>query len=130
MHKCHIANSLNGNFEIWGSGKPLRQFIYSEDLGKLMIWALRHYDETSPIILSVDPEDEVSIADVASIIAKNMSFKGTIKYDTSKSDGQYKKTADNAKLRSLLPQFEFTTIDSGIQKTVKWFTENYENAKK
>ena len=59
-----------------------------------------------------------------------MSFKGTIKYDTSKSDGQYKKTADNAKLRSLLPQFEFTTIDSGIQKTVKWFTENYENAKK
>ena len=44
--------------------------------------------------------------------------------------GQYKKTADNAKLRSLLPQFEFTTIDSGIQKTVKWFTENYENAKK
>ena len=130
MHKCHIANSLNGNFEIWGSGKPLRQFIYSEDLGKLMIWTLRHYNETSPIILSVDPEDEVSIADVASIIAKNMSFKGTIKYDTSKSDGQYKKTADNAKLRSLLPQFEFTTIDSGIQKTVKWFTENYENAKK
>lgn len=63
---------------IAGTGRPLRQFIYSRDLAKLMIWALREYNEVDPIILSVDEEDEVSIKDVASAIVDAFKFNGTL----------------------------------------------------
>ena len=61
-----------------GSGKPLRQFIYSRDLAKLMIWALREYNEVSPIMLSVSENDEVTIRQVAESIVKAFSFSGNI----------------------------------------------------
>ena len=54
---------------IWGSGRPLRQFIYSIDLARLTVWVLRQYHSADPIILSVGEEDEVSIADVARHVA-------------------------------------------------------------
>ena len=63
---------------IWGSGKPLRQFIYSLDLAKLFLWVLREYDEIEPIILSVDENDEMSIKDAADAIVEAMEFKGPV----------------------------------------------------
>lgn len=51
-------------------------------------------------------------------------------FDTSKADGQFKKTASNAKLRSLRPDYNFTTIEDGLRETCKWFKENYELARK
>ncbi len=60
---------------MWGSGKPRRQFIYSRDLARLMMWALREYDETEPIILSVGEEDEVSIGEAAQAVVDAMDFK-------------------------------------------------------
>lgn len=66
-------------FVVAGSGKPLRQFIYSKDLAKLMLWALREYTEIQPIILSVDQADEISIKEVAQQIAHCLKFTGTIK---------------------------------------------------
>jgi GDP-L-fucose synthase len=68
----------NTDFTIWGSGTPLRQFLYAKDLGKLFLWTLKEYDESEPIILSVPPEAEVSIKDVALAIAKAMKFKGNV----------------------------------------------------
>lgn len=63
---------------IAGTGRPLRQFIYSRDLAKLMIWALREYHEIEPIILSVDEADEVSIKGVAEAITKAFKFPGQL----------------------------------------------------
>lgn len=111
-------------------GKPVRQFIYSIDLAKLMIWVMRNYDDAEPIILSVGEDAEVSIADVAGYIAKAMKFQGTLKKDTTKADGQFKKTADNSKLRKLYPSFKFTPIEDGIRETVEWFEANYDKARK
>ena len=54
---------------IWGTGAPLRQFIFSEDLARLTLWVMRSYHSPEPIILSVGEEDEVSIADVARSVA-------------------------------------------------------------
>jgi len=51
-------------------------------------------------------------------------------FDTDKADGQYKKTASNAKLRSLRPDYCFTTIEEGLAKTCAWFKENYATARK
>jgi len=130
IHKCYLAKKNGTDFTIWGSGSPLRQFIYSTDLAKLMIWSLREYDSIEPIILSVDESMEVSIKDVALMIAKGMDFKGNIVFDTTKSDGQYKKTASNEKLRKLLPDFTFVPMEKGIKMACEWFSENYEIARK
>lgn len=61
-----------------GTGKPLRQFIYSDDLARLFVWVLRHYDDPNPIILSVGEEQEVSIKDVVESIVKAMHFTGEV----------------------------------------------------
>jgi GDP-L-fucose synthase len=69
----------NEPFVVWGSGTPLRQFIYSEDLGALLVWTIHTYEELSPLILSVGEEDEVSIAFVAKQIAEQMNYTQGLK---------------------------------------------------
>jgi len=91
----------------------LRQFIFSQDLARLIIWTLHEYPEIEPIILSVGEEDEVSIRDVVHLVAAAAGFKGEIVMDTTKADGQHKKTANNAKLRKYRPDFKFTPIREG-----------------
>ena len=130
IHKCYLAKQNDTPFTIWGSGTPLRQFVYSIDLAELTVWVLREYHDPMPIILSVDEQDEVSIKDVALAVAKAMKFQGDIIFDTSKADGQFKKTASNQKLRTYLPDYQFTSIQDGIQKSVDWFVEHYEQARK
>ncbi|MFH4974619.1 hypothetical protein AB6A40_001328 [Gnathostoma spinigerum] len=129
IHKTFIAKRDGTSLEIFGSGKPLRQFIYSVDLARLFIWVLRNYEEVDPIILSVGEEDEKSITDAVNAIVKAFDFRGKIVQDTSKADGQYKKTASNAKLRRYLPDFKFTPFDVAIKESVDWFVENYDTAR-
>mmetsp|Transcript_49958 Transcript_49958/g.99183 ORF Transcript_49958/g.99183 Transcript_49958/m.99183 type:complete len:325 (-) Transcript_49958:44-1018(-) len=130
IHKCYMAKRDGTDFVIWGSGSPLRQFIYSRDLADLTVWVLRNYGSIDPIILSVDEEAEVSIKEVAEMVAEAMAFEGKVVCDTSKADGQHKKTASNKKLRTYLPEYQFTPIKEGIKKSVDWFVENYEMARK
>jgi len=130
IHKAYIAKRDNAPLVISGSGKPFRQFIYSLDLARLIVWTLRCYPEISPIILSVSEHSEVTIEIVARMIAKAIDFHGKIIFDTSKSDGQFKKTASNAKLCKYVPEFQFTPLELGIQQTVNWFVENYAAARK
>ena len=66
------------SFIISGTGKPLRQFIYSRDLARLVIWTMREYEEIDPIILSVGEEDEVSIKQVADAIVQAMDYSGVV----------------------------------------------------
>lgn len=78
----------------------------------------------------MDEKDEVSIGDLARLIASSFEFDGEIVFDTSFSDGQFKKTANNSKLRSLLAaDFKFTPLVQAIQETVTWFNENQSNAR-
>jgi len=99
-------------------------------LAKLFLWALHSYDEIEPIIFSVDESAEVTIKEVVDHIVEAIEFKGEVKYDTTKSDGQYKKTASNQKLRKYLPDFQFTPIKQGIADSVRWFVDNYDSARK
>ena len=130
IHKAYLSKKNNENFVIYGSGKPLRQFIFNEDLGELIIYILKNYNSSESIILSVDEKDEISIKDVAYMIASVFEIDDSkIIFDESKSDGQYKKTATNKKLRKLLPYYKFTDLKEGIYKTCKWFENNYENTR-
>ncbi|RQM17513.1 hypothetical protein B5M09_013173, partial [Aphanomyces astaci] len=104
VHKCWLAKKAGAtSFVVGGSGAPLRQFIYSHDLAKLLVWAVHSYEDVSqPLILAGD-DDELSIRDVALAIAHAMEFNGQVTFDTTQPDGQLKKTATNAKLRQLHP---------------------------
>ena len=120
---------------MWGSGAPLRQFIFARDLARLTLLALRAYDSAEPLILSVDAAEEVPIREVAQLIAQATGLEErALAWDASKADGQFRKTASNAKLRALLarvrPDFAFTSIREGIRETVDWFAANYETARK
>ncbi|RLN13904.1 hypothetical protein BBJ28_00023820 [Nothophytophthora sp. Chile5] len=130
IHKCHLAKRDGTPLTIWGSGEPLRQFIASRDVARLLLWTLDHYDSVEPLILSVGEEDEVSIGEVARQVAKAMDFRGEVVFDTTKADGQFKKTARNAKLRRLLPGFQFTPIGEGLREATAWFEANYDSARK
>ena len=91
---------------------------------------LREYEEVDPIILATDEADEVSIKEVAEMILDAFEFKGEVKFLTDKADGQFKKTASNAKLRKYLPGFKFVPTREAIKTTVEWYIENYETARK
>ena len=88
---------------------------------------LNNYQETTPIILSTNKEDEVSIKYVAELIHTLFENKNPILFDESFSDGQYKKTADNNKLKKLIKDFNFTSINTGLRNTIDWFIQNYTN---
>ena len=128
MHKLYLAQQRNEDFVVWGSGKPLREFIFSKDVAKLAEWALHNYDESEPIIFSTS--NEISIMDLVDLLVTEFEFKGKVIFDNSKPDGQFRKPSDNSKLKSYLPDFEFTSIEEGIKETVYWFKENYDRARK
>jgi len=130
IHRCYLNKHNNEKFMVRGTGKPLRQFIYSEDLARLMMWILEKYEDKESIILSVGEKDEVSISDVARNIAKAYDYEHMIEFDSSYSDGQFRKTADNNKLMNLYGDYKFISIENGIKRSVKWFIENYEKCRK
>lgn len=70
-------------FVVAGSGKPLRQFVFSYDLAKMFIWQLREYNDVEPIIFSVGEDDDVSIRYVAEQIAKAFDFQGEVRVGSS-----------------------------------------------
>ena len=75
----------NTPFVVAGSGKPLRQFVFSHDLAKMFIWQLREYNDVEPIIFSVGEDDDVSIRYVAEQIVKAFDFKGEVRVGPSLS---------------------------------------------
>ncbi len=100
MKRFHEAKLSNlPQIEIWGSGKPLREFIYVDDATDAMIFLMNNYDELD--IINLGTEQEISIADLAGKIANVVGYKGKIVLDTSKPDGAPRKCLDSAKLRTL-----------------------------
>jgi len=128
IHKCYLARENKTPFTIWGTGKPLREFIFSKDVAKLTEWVLENYDEPEPIILSTS--EEISIKNVVDMIVELMNFKGEVIWDESKPDGQFRKPSDNSKIKSYLPNFEFTPLYEGLKYTIDFFEKNYNNVRK
>ena len=129
IHKCYIAKKENSKFIIKGDGSPLRQFIYSEDLGELILKILEKNNISySNIILS--PEKEYSIREVGENIKEGFNYRKEITYNTEFSNGQYRKNVSNQKLLELFPDFKFTSLEYGIRETISWFINNYETCRK
>jgi len=128
LHKMYNAQRDNTDFVVWGSGTPLREFIYSKDIAKLSEWVLYNYNESEPIIFS--NSNEISIKYLVDLLVNEFNFKGKVIFDKTKPDGQFRKPSDNSKLKSYLPNFEFTPIEQGLKETINWFIENYDKTRK
>ena len=128
IHKLYLAKKNKTDFTVWGSGKPLREFIYSKDIAKIAEWALFNYEGTDPLIISGD--EEISIKDLVGLLVDEFKFKGKVSFDKTKPDGQLRKPSDNSKIKELMPDFEYTPFEQGIKETVNWFIENYDEARK
>ena len=127
IHRTYLAKKSGIDLTVWGSGTPLREFVYSDDIAKLTLWALEHYTEDTPIIFTSGIE--VSIRELTELVAKKIGFKGKLIFDTSKPDGQYRKPSDTTKLKSYMPNFLWTPLEEGIERTVDWFLSNYPNVR-
>jgi len=125
IHKCYLAKQNNSPFEVYGTGTPLRQFIYSEDLARCILLCL---DKLNQENLIISTKDEYSIREVAQMIAKE--FDCDIVFNSQYSDGQFKKTADNTKLLSLIDNVNFINISDGIHSAVEFFKNNYHTCRK
>lgn len=123
IHKAYLAKANGQPLHIWGSGRPLREFIFSRDVARLADWMVRNYSGAEPLILTSGVE--TSIAELAQHVADAVGFDGPLVFDADKPEGQFRKPSDATRLRSLLPDFDFTPIEVGLRETVDWFTANY-----
>ena len=128
IHKCYLAKQNNTAFEVWGSGKPLREFIYSQDVADIIDLLLEKYDGTEPVIIS-NPK-EYSIKDVVDLIVKYVEFEGEVVWLSDKPDGQFRKPSSNKRLLSIIGDYNFTPLEEGLKTTIEWFNENYETVRK
>ena len=113
--------TLDGtDFAVWGDGTPLRQFVYSKDMAKIIEWAIDEWDSDTPL-MAIN-EQEYSIKDVVNIIADRFDIsEKRVKYDTSRPSGQHRKPA-----KTDVDWFKFTPLEEGINETIDWFIKNYD----
>ncbi len=122
IKKCHHAKENQNNiFEIWGSGTSLREFLHVDDLSKAIKLLMNNYSKPSHI--NIGSGEEVTIKDLASIIADVVGFKGDIVYDSSKPDGTPRKLLDSEKIFELGWKPEYS-LKSGLIHTYEWYQKN------
>ena len=126
IHKMYLAKKNKEDMIVWGTGMPIREFVYAPDLAKIIE---NHINNNSEIVI-VSPDQSYCIRDIVQKIADIMKFDGRILYDISKSDGIYKKPSSNRVFRKNNPDFQFTEIDDGLKQTIEWFVENYDKVRK
>jgi GDP-L-fucose synthase len=130
IHRCRLARDKNEPFVVKGTGKPLRQFVYSRDLAAGVLSVLDCLqDVTEGCVIINGGDHEHSIKHVATEIAALYDYSHMISFDDTFSDGQYKKTADGTLFKTLVPNFEFTPLTVGLKRSVDWFEANYPNCR-
>ena len=122
IKRMHIAKNNNEReFKIWGSGKPLREFLYVEDLSKAI--SLLIQKDTDEDILNVGSGEEISIKELAIKIKNVIDYQGDLKFDQTKPDGNPRKLLDSSKINEL-GWFSQVSLDDGLIKTYEWFLKN------
>lgn len=114
---------------IWGTGNPLREFMYVEDLANVIVFMMENIDakdlyDNRITHLNVGTGKDISISDLAKLIAEITGFEGSIVYDSSKPDGTPRKLMDVTRINSLGWKYK-TELSDGITITYKFFKENY-----
>lgn len=122
IRRFHEAKRDNApQVVIWGSGTPLREFLYSEDLARAVIHLLEHYD--SDDIINVGSGQEVSIRELAETISDVVGYEGELVFDSTKPDGTPRKLLDNSRIEALgwAPE---VSLREGLSRAYEWFVEH------
>ncbi|WP_075836710.1 GDP-L-fucose synthase family protein [Deinococcus marmoris] len=122
MRKIVEAREANApQVEVWGSGTPLREFLYVDDLADACLFLMQNVSESGPI--NVGTGKDLAIRELAELIAKEVGYTGQLAFDASKPDGTPRKLMDISHLGKLGWQAE-TSLQIGIQKTLDWYSSN------
>ena len=119
FHEAKISGAES--VTIWGTGSPLREFMHVDDLASAVVFLLEHYDD--PETINVGSGQEISISDLANLIAEIVGFDGSINHDLSQPDGTPRKMLDSSRLHALgwKPRWE---LREGIADAYEWFSQN------
>lgn len=118
--------------ELWGTGKPMREFLWSEDMADACIYVMQNVDFKDLIEdkkqirnthINIGTGSDITIKDLSILISKTIDYKGTISFDSSKPDGTMKKLTDSSKLNSLGWRFK-VEIKVGVKKIFNWYVAN------
>lgn len=108
----------------WGSGRPVRDFVYVEDVCRAIVLATETYSSSD--IVNISSGVPVTIRELVETVAELTGFAGEVRWDTSKPDGQMEKGFDVTRLRERLGYTCPTSLRAGLTKTIAWFTESHD----
>jgi len=123
IRKCVEAKESGRTaMTLWGDGSPSREFLYVEDAADGILLATEHYNGSLPVNLGTG--EEVTIRDLADLIAKEVRFTGRIEWDTTKPNGQPRRRLDVTRAKELFGFQARHQLREGLKKTVQWFHAN------
>lgn len=127
IRKFHEAK-VNGNptVELWGSGTPLREFLYVDDMADACVFLLEHYDGEEHV--NIGTGEEVSIRELAETVKEQVGYEGTILWNSNMPDGTPRKLTDVNKLHEMGWRHKVNLIE-GVDRAYRWFCENVETAR-
>lgn len=108
---------------VWGTGTPLREFLYVDDLAKACVFLIENNFKNMPHWINIGSSQEISIADLVDKLVQLMGFKGKVVFDTTKPDGVLRKKLDTSRMQELGWEARIG-LDEGLQKTVLWYRAN------
>jgi GDP-L-fucose synthase len=125
IHRAYNCKENNEDFVIWGDGSPLRQFIHSKDLAKVILWSIDNWNNDDPFMAVND--NEHSVMDIVKIVTKKFGIDDDkLIFDKTKPRGQFRKPA-----KSDIPKdYGYIDIEQGINETIDWFINNYKTLRK
>ena len=122
MRKFHEAKiNDQPTVTVWGSGKPLREFLHVDDCAAACMFLMENY--AGEEIVNIGVGEDISIADLASLVGEAVGYQGEIIYDSSKPDGTPRKLVDTSKINELGWQAGIS-LQEGIKSTYQWFLDN------
>ena len=127
LRKFHEAKqNENAPVKLWGSGTPMREFLYVDDMAEAVVFALEN--QLSDHLYNVGSGKDITIKELAETIQKVVGHKGKILWDTSKPDGTPRKLMDVSKMKNI-GWTHSTELEEGIEKTYAWFLNNIDSFK-
>ena len=125
MRKCLEAKWKHKHEIVcWGDGTPTREFLYVEDCAEAVVLAAEKYDGADPV--NIGTGEEISIADLARLIAELTGFEGSIVWDTARPNGQPRRCLDTSRAKELFGFVAKTSFRDGLQKTINWYVSEKE----